>query len=376
MTGVTIDWLSLFLICYHMPILSSVNKYFYLFALIVIGASIFFSSFNYANAQAGVSVSPALIEETLDPGFTKKYTIELTNLDVTEQTYFLTTRNISDVRPGGVPVFARDNKEVTGMELADWISLDVTEIVLQSGESTNVPFTLAVPENASPGSHFGGVFISVDPPELENSGAAVGYQVANIISIRVSGEVNESASIRQFSTEKFLYSTQDINFNIRVENSGNVLVRPFGPLVITNMLGQQVDQVTFNPDLAGVFPERTRDFVLNWQGEGVGFGRYEVVLSAIYGDEGAKKTMSSTASFWVLPMNIIGPALGVLAVLLLIVFVFVRLYINRTVAQLSGGRTRVIRNRRRQGPSPVLLLVVVMLVVIALFLIVLLALFA
>jgi len=359
-----------------MPILSSVNKYFYLFALIVIGASIFFSSFNYANAQAGVSVSPALIEETLDPGFTKKYTIELTNLDVTEQTYFLTTRNISDVRPGGVPVFARDNKEVTGMELADWISLDVTEIVLQSGESTNVPFTLAVPENASPGSHFGGVFISVDPPELENSGAAVGYQVANIISIRVSGEVNESASIRQFSTEKFLYSTQDINFNIRVENSGNVLVRPFGPLVITNMLGQQVDQVTFNPDLAGVFPERTRDFVLNWQGEGVGFGRYEVVLSAIYGDEGAKKTMSSTASFWVLPMNIIGPALGVLAVLLLIVFVFVRLYINRTVAQLSGGRTRVIRNRRRQGPSPVLLLVVVMLVVIALFLIVLLALFA
>lgn len=330
----------------------------------------------FANAQAGVSVSPALIEETLDPGFTKQYDIDIKNLQNREQTYYLSTKNISDVRAGGVPVFARDNNEVTGMELADWISLDTSELTLEGGESATIRFTLEVPENASPGSHFGGVFISVDAPEIENSGAAVGYQVANIISIRVTGDVIETATIRQFSTDKFLYGNQDITFHTRIDNSGNVLVRPFGPVVITNMLGQEVDKFIFNEEQSGVFPGRTRDFVFDWQGQGVGFGRYEVVLSAIYGDEGAKQTMSSTASYWVLPMNIIGPALGVLAVILLIVFFIVRVYISRTVAQLSGGRTRVVRNRRRSGPSPALLLTVVMLVVISLFLIVLLALFA
>lgn len=330
-----------------------------------------------AHAQsAGISISPALIEETLDPGFTKEYTVKVKNLEESEQTYYLLTRNIIDVRPGGVPVFARGEEQETGMELADWISLHTTEIVLGPNESAAVPFTMVVPEDASPGSHFGGIFVTRNAPEIENSGAAVGYQVANIISIRVSGDVIETASIRQFSTDKFIYGNLDVDFNVRIDNAGNVLVRPFGPVVITNMLGQEVDKFIFNEEQSGVFPGRDREFAFSWEGDGVGFGRYEVVLSAIYGDEGAKQTMSSTASFWVLPLNIIGPALAVLAVLLLIVFIFVRIYINRTVAQLSGGRRRVVHSRRRQGPSPLLLLTIVMLVVTSLFLIVLLALFA
>lgn len=330
----------------------------------------------HAQGGAGVSISPALIEETLDPGESKEYVLQVRNLQTTPQTYYLLTRNISDVRPGGVPVFAQEDDELTGMELADWIELPFTEITLEPNQELNVPFVMNVPEDASPGSHFGGVFVSVDPPEFNRSGAAVGYQVANIISIRVSGEVNESASIRQFSTERYFNGSLDIDFTVRIENSGNVLVRPVGPVTITNMLGQEVDQFIFNTEASGVFPRRDREFKFDWQGTGVGLGRYEVILSAVYGDQGAKRTMSSTASFWVLPMNIIGPALGVLAVLLLIVFVIVRIYINRTVAQLSGGRTRIIRNRRRKGPSPLLLLTVVMLVVIALFLIVMLTLFA
>jgi hypothetical protein len=328
-----------------------------------------------AFAQSGVSISPALIEETLDPGFEKEYRLSIENLENTERTFYLSTRNIRDVRPGGVPVFANDGDEPTGMELADWIDLSTTEVVIDAQGSVNVPFTLRVPDNASPGSHFGGVFVSLEAPELERSGAAVGYDVANIISIRVAGDVDESASIRQFSTGKFIYGAQNIDFTVRIENSGNVLVRPFGPVQIKNMLGQTVDTFTFNEPQSGVFPGRTRDFQFDWEGQGVGFGRYEVILSAVYGDIGAKQTISSTASYWVLPMNIIGPALGILAVLLLIVFVSVKLYVNRTLARYTGGRVRLVRSRRR-GPSPALLLTVVMLTVISLFLIVLLVLFA
>lgn len=338
-------------------------------------------------AQAGVSISPALIEETLDPGFVKEYSISIRNLESREQTYYLSTKNISDVLAGGVPVFADENTTPTGMELADWIQLGESSITLQPNEARDIPFVMNVPDTASPGSHFGGIFISVDAPEIQQSGAAVGFEVANIISIRVSGDVNEFASIRQFSTDKFLYGSQNVNFEIRVENSGNVLVRPTGPLEIYNMLGKKVDTITFNEEGSAIPPKfpnpvdpsqnGVRDFRLSWQGEGIGFGRYEAIVSAVYGNEGAIQTMSSTASFWVLPMNIIGPALGILAVILLVVFVVARIYINRTLARLSGGTSsRMVRRRRRQGPSPVLLLTVVMLVVISLFLIVLLVLFA
>lgn len=325
--------------------------------------------------QAGISISPALIEETLDPGFSKQYNFTLRNLESSERTFYLSTRNIADVRPGGVPVFAQNDEE-TGMELADWIDLPVTEVTLEGGGSQKLSFNMNVPENASPGSHFGGVFVSVDPPELERSGAAVGYQVANIISIRVSGDVNETASIRQFSTDKFLYGSQNVEFSIRIENSGNVLVRPSGPLEIKNMLGQTVDTLIFNETQSSVFPGRTRDFNITWEGNSLGFGRYEAILSPVYGDQGAKKTISSTVTFWILPMSVIGPALGILGTILFVTFIGVRIYIHRTIAQMSPARTRMIHRRRKKRPSATLLVLLIMLTVTALFLIVLLALFA
>lgn len=324
---------------------------------------------------AGIRISPALIEETLDPGVTEEYRIEVENLNSVDQTYYIFTRNIRGVQEGGAPIFAEDELERTGYELADWITLPTNQITVPAGGREVINITMDVPAGASPGSHFGGVFISADAPEIERSGAAVGYQVANIISIRVSGDAVEQASIRQFSTGKFLYGAQDIDFNVRIENTGNVLVRPMGPVHINNSLGKRVGEVIFNESRAGVFPADTREFELQWIGDSVGFGRYEAVLSAGYGDEGAKKTISSTVTFWVLPINIIGPALGILAFILLVTVIGVRVYIKRTLAQLNAGR-RLVRRRGQQNSSMSLLLIVSVLVVIALFLLIMLVLFA
>lgn len=325
--------------------------------------------------QAGVSIKPATIEETLDPGVQKQYSVTIENLNNGEQVFYLFTRNIKGVQDGGVPIFA-DDLERTGYELADWISLPVTELTLAGGAESTLDFTINVPHDASPGSHFGGVFISVDPPKIEQSGAAVGYQVANIISIRVSGDAVEEADIREFSTSKFLYGSQNVDFEVRIENKGNVLVRPTGPLEIYNMLGNKVGDIMFNTEQAAVFPYDTREYKdIKWEGDSIGFGRYEAVLSPVYGDYGAKKTMSSTVTFWILPWSIIGPALGVFALIMLVTFAFVKLYIRRSLAHLNHGR-RIVQRKKRGGSSAVLLVTVVTLTVTALFLIVLLALFA
>lgn len=339
--------------------------------------SLLFSFAHQVSAQgAGVSITPATIEETLEPGVSKTYSLNVENLSSNDQKYYVFTRNISGVKDGGVPVFADSNLERTGYELSDWIELPISEIDIPEKEKSGFEFTISVPENASPGSHFGGVFISVEPPKIDKSGAAVGYQVANIISIRVAGDAVEEASIRQFSTSKFFHGSQNVDFSARIENTGNVLVRPIGPLEVYNMLGKKVGTVMFNEERAAVFPNDTREFAnINWKGDSPGFGRYEAILSAEYGDTGAKKTMSSTVTFWVLPMSIIGPALGVLAFILLLTFIFVRVYIKRSLAHLSPGR-RIVRTRRRKGSSTTLLIVVITLTVTALFLIVLLALFA
>lgn len=350
--------------------------HFAILASLLLTLSFGFTSISFAQGTAGVAISPALIEETLDPGEEKDYTLTIQNKESGDRTFFFSAKNISDVTSTGQPIFAKDVNEVTGMELAKWIELEQTQMTLAPEERGTLNFKMRLPQDASPGSHFGGVFVSVEPPDIENSGAAIAYEVANIISIRVSGDVNETANIRQFSTDKYFYGIKNVEFSARIDNPGNVLVRPIGPVEITNMLGQKVDTIIFNDNQAAVFPGKFRDYKFKWVGEGLGFGRYEAVLSAVYGEYGGKKTISSTVSFWILPMSIIGPALGALAFILLVTFLLVRLYINRTLAKMSYGRTRIVRSRRRSGPSPALLLVLVMLMVTALFMIILLALFA
>lgn len=330
-----------------------------------------------AQGASGIGLKPALIEEGLDPGSSKTYTITVTNLSNKEQTFYFSRRDIVSVNDGGAPVFARDNVEPTGFELSQWITLSQTEMQMAPKEEKTLTFDLNVPEDASPGSHFGAVVISVEPPKLRSSGAAVGYEVTNIISIRVAGDALVKANLRSFRTDNYIYSRPLVEFSATIRNEGNVLVRPTGPLEVFNMFGKKVASLTFNESKAGVFPGSDRDFEIIWEDERTGFGRYEATLSPVYGEDGSYQTIYSSVSFWILPMNIIGPALAVLAVLLLTTYFGVRMYIKRTLNSYGHTTRRVGGvNRSRRGNSPFLLVLVVMLVVTSLFLIILLALFS
>ena len=341
-------------------------------ALFLIPASTF------AQNDAGIGLKPASIAEKMEPGEVRQFTVLVSNVSGQDQNYYLYKRNISGVRDGGVPIFSVNDGDTGGFALSDWIQLESDRLEVKAGEEKPVSFILSVPNNASPCDHFGGIFVSAEPPEIKESGAAIGYQVANIVSIRVAGECIEQAQIRQFSTDNYIYGKSEVNFNLKFENTGNTLLRPRGPLTITNMFGKEIANIIFNEDQAGVFPGDTREFNFSWTSDLTGFGRYEAMVSPSFGEEGFKQTVFSTATFWILPMNIILPAAGILAVLLLIAYVSIRVYVNRKLAFYGAttGARKIVRRRTNSGTAPLLLILIVLLSVTALFLLILLALFA
>jgi hypothetical protein len=75
-------------------------------------------------------------------------------------------------------------------------------------------------------------------------------------------------------------------------------------------------------------------------------------------------------------MNIILPALVTLGVLLLAIFIFVKLYIRRTMALSASGSNRRLVRSRRQNQFPLFLVIISMFAVTGLFFIVLLLMFA
>ncbi len=328
--------------------------------------------------SAGVYLKPTTIERALDPGAVIEETVTLTNISSTEQTYYLISKDISGVDDNGVPIYADQGAEITGYELSQWLSFPQEGITLKPDESAQVSLKITVPAEATPGSHFGGLFASVEPPRLRAVGAGVGYEVGAIVSIRISGDVVESARIREFSTGKLVYGSSDVDFLARVENPGNVLIRPRGPLEINNMFGKRVGFLTVNDNQAGVFPGTTRAFTIKWQDDNLGFGRYQAVIGLIYGESGRQSTVSATASFWILPVKVLMPVLGVLSLIVLIMYLGIKLYIRRALSELSTtqGRRTVVRRRRDEGVSRLVVVAVTLLVATTLFLLGLLLVFA
>lgn len=331
-----------------------------------------------AQGGAGIGITPAIIENAAEPGTQQRHEVTISNLSGMDQKYYVYVRNIVGVKEDNSPVYADDDREVTPYELSSWVAIDVGEVDVPAQGQARVGFTISVPSDASPGSHFGSIFVSVEPPRLRTTGASVGYEVANIINIQVAGEVDDRAEIRQFSTDQYVYGATEVDFSLHIENQGNILIRPTGPVEITNMFGKQVALFTFNESQGAVFPKAIREYKFSWQGDGIGFGRYEARVSPLYGENGRKKTLTSTVSFWVLPMNIIGPAALILGVLLLTIYVSIRLYVRRTVAILSAGADRRITRSsvRRRGNPIFMLSFVAMSTATVLFLIILLLLFA
>ncbi len=330
----------------------------------------------FAQSSEGVEIKPAVIEDRAEPGEVFNFSVQVTNISGGEKTFYLSAQDITGLDDSGLPIFSEET-EITPYELSSWIQLPDSQIVLGPGQSRSVPFSIRVPENASPGGHFGGVFLDVRPPKQRTTGAAVGMKVGTIINLRIAGETEESAQLQEFSTSKIIYGAALVDFNARVANLGNVLIRPYGLIEVTDMRGSKVAVVTVNETNAAVFPKADKALTTRWEYDGVAFGRYNAVVSLAYGEDG-RKTISAATSFWVLPLKPILTVLGTIFAILLVFYVLVRSYIARKIREMSGGRGGGdLYARRNQSAVPRLLIIALALLFLAIaFLILLFLMFA
>ena len=306
--------------------------------LLVTALMLGLSGIAHAQSPEGVEMKPAIIEDRVDPGSSRSFSVSVTNLGSEERTFYFSSQDIKGVDERGVPIFA-ESGEPTPYELSTWISVQQDSYTIAPGASQDVSFTVNVPKDASPGAHFGGVFLDVRPPRLRTSGAAIGYRVGTIVSLRISGEVIEEARVRSFSTDKLIYNIPEVTFTTNVENLGNVLVRPHGQIKIVNMTGREVGTVRVNESSAAVFPEAERSYEVMWEREGFAFGRYQALVSLVYGEDG-RRTITGTTSFWILPLKPILYTIGGFISVVFLLFFFVRLYIRRKLSEMGVTAVR------------------------------------
>jgi hypothetical protein len=76
-----------------------------------------------------------------------------------------------------------------------WVKPEVARVTIPAGQQVQIPFTMTVPQNATPGDHLGGIVSVLDQRDASGSGTLVHRRVGLRIQARVSGEVKSQLEI-------------------------------------------------------------------------------------------------------------------------------------------------------------------------------------
>jgi len=146
------------------------------------------------------------------------------------------------------------------------------------------------------------------------TGTAIAQKVGALLLLTISGPVQESLTVKEFSVPHFL-EYGPVLFLIRFENTGTVHVRPRGFVTITDWRGKKVADVEF-PQM-NVIPNAVRKVEAKWDCKWL-FGRYTATLVGSYGTANLPFE-PPVLTFWVFPWKI---ALGIFSIILLALIFF------------------------------------------------------
>jgi hypothetical protein len=281
-------------------------------ALLIFCVSLIFFLFtNNVHAGTGLSIQPVKASYTLKPGESVTASILLTNQSDEAVNIDMKVEDFVPVAGGDTISFVGRAPGLTTVK--DWVTLDKkTSFIFNKGESKQIPFTVKVPLNAEPGSHFGVAFFKATRVSELQAQLKIGTQVGMLIFITVPGNHLQSGKIVDFSAPRFL-EQGPVPFIMKFENTGTVHFEPKGEVVVKNMFGKDIAHVPIEGEV--VLPTGIKRIVSNWNVTGFLLGYYKAVANVRDGE--GNLLSSQVTGFYVIPVWYI---LGFIAVLLLIYF--------------------------------------------------------
>ena len=133
---------------------------------------------------------------------------------------------------GGFQAGERE-EDLSGSAL--WLDISIADLTLEPGERRSVPFSVAVPEDTDPGQYISAIVAetadTMPIPGEDQINHSIRYAIS--VGVLVPGDVNASMELGNPT-----YS--EISLDIPISNTGKVLVRPTGDVVLFDGNGDEV----------------------------------------------------------------------------------------------------------------------------------------
>src|SRR3989344_4272253 len=151
-----------------------------------------------------LTITPPLFQLTIGPGEFWTSSVKIVNANAYDITVYASAVDFKQYGEEGqemfMPLFERKAGEPSHA-LASWLELPSDGTFIKKGESRVIPFSLRIPADADPGSHYAAILVGTRPlKEPQNESVIkVSSMVSSLLFARIKGDIRESGFIREFS---------------------------------------------------------------------------------------------------------------------------------------------------------------------------------
>ncbi|MFJ5221023.1 WxL protein peptidoglycan domain-containing protein [Streptomyces sp. NPDC088354] len=121
-----------------------------------------------------------------------------------------------------------------------WVHADRDSVVIEPGKTAQIPFTVSVPSNATPGDHVGGILTSLKQSD-DAAGINVDRRLGIRVSLRVSGALKPRFAIEDlkvgYSGSGNPFAKGDATVSYTVHNTGNATLSGSQAVSVTGPFG-------------------------------------------------------------------------------------------------------------------------------------------
>jgi hypothetical protein len=169
----------------------------------------------------------ALFNPVADPGDTVRDSLRIkaganpVTLQVYASDAYITEQNAFDLLPAS-------EKPV---DVGSWVKLDSPELTVGADQTVDIPFTITVPPDATPGDHIGGIVTSISTvvPGSEGSPVRTDRRLGTRLYLQVKGDVTPSVAITGldagYTNSWNPFGNGSVSVTYRIRNTGNVRVQ-------------------------------------------------------------------------------------------------------------------------------------------------------
>ncbi len=167
--------------------------------------------------------------------------------------------------------------------VSDWIAFESPILELEPRQSVTVPYTVTVPADAEPGTHWGVLFVESEPsdPVPGQTAATFSVRVGHIVYVNVPGGISEGAIVGVFGQPPS-EAGRPYTIIAQYANLGELAQGVEGEFTVRDQTGETVIEAAIERSV--VLPGGERAFQINVLGP-LPAGNYTALVVLSYGDE-------------------------------------------------------------------------------------------